>query len=330
MWQNRRDNDRKVIALHVEMKNMMTVLFRSVCPSMVSIYRTIPIFPSLNRMKNYESIAPGGESIEDRTDQLKILIAGAADDIKKSANVCDAYTKKTDLAKLILSSVWDTRLLNFTKCFIQWRKNFESELIMGTREGVDRTNEKLDDMSKQFEYLYFCPRCALTTDHRMNDLKALFQEFVSPGQKQILEVLAKNGGVEGLRKDDNLKALIKVEKTVTKSSSQPVEERRIGPAKRREENLELDNLRNDIFEEPHASIDNNWTVFNRKFETQKNQIDELTRAFRQESDRIVRTVQGSAHERILEEVGFSSSRGLLPCSTYNHPVFSCSQFARFG
>jgi hypothetical protein len=35
MWQNRRDNDKKVTMLHVEMKNMMTVLFRSVCPSMV-------------------------------------------------------------------------------------------------------------------------------------------------------------------------------------------------------------------------------------------------------------------------------------------------------
>jgi ribosomal protein L44E len=255
-------------------------------------------------MTNYDSIAPGSEMIEDRTDQLKILVVGAAEDIKKCANVCDAYSKKTDMAKLILSSVWDTRLLNWTNCFIKWRKNFESELIMGTREGVDKANLTLDDMSKQLGCLYFCPRCALTTDHRMNEMKALLQEFVSPGQKQILEVLAKIGGVEGLRKDENLKALIKVEKSVTKSSSQPVEERRMGPAKRRDETLELENLRNDIFEEPHDAIDNNWTVFNRKFETQKNQIDDLTRVVRQESDRIVREVQGSAHERIIDEVSF--------------------------
>jgi hypothetical protein len=255
-------------------------------------------------MKNdeLELIGPGGESINDR---LKTLVEGAVDDIKKCENACDAYAKKSDLVRLILSPVWDPRLLNFANRFIQRRKDFESELIISIREGVDKTHVKLDDMSKQFGYLYFCPRCALTTDHRMNELKALFQELVSPGQKQILEALAKNGGVEGLRKNQNLRELRKVEKSVTKSPNQPkVEENRISPAKLRDENLELDNLKNDIFENPNAAIEDNWARFNRKFEAQSDQIKELTHVVQQQGDRAVREIRGSAHERILDQVCF--------------------------
>ena len=288
-------------------------------------------------MKNYEPIVPGGESIEGRNNTLISLIPGAEADLKTCQSVCDAYWKKSDLAKLVQSPIWNERLANLAKGFIQWRERFEFELVMGTREGVDVTNNKLGDMSKQCEYLYFCPRCALTIDHRMDDfkydIKAMFEGFMSVGQKQILEVLAKSGGVEGLREDDNLKTLIsKAGKAAIKSSSQPVEERDIGPAKGRDEKLEklkLSNLRDDIFEEPDAAIANNLKSFDRKFEAQKKQIDELTRVLLQQGDRIVRTVQGSAHERIVEEVGFSCTR-LSPCSTYNDPVFSCSQFARFG
>ena len=257
-------------------------------------------------MKNDELIVLDGtgQSIKDR---LKIIVERAAKDITKCANACDAYSKKKPLAKLIRSSVWDPRLLDFAKRFADRRQEFQFELIIEIREGVDKTNVTLGDMSKQFGYPYFCPRCALTTDHRMNDLKALFQEFVSPGQKQLLEVLEKNGGIKGLRENSNLEALIKVEKSVIGSSGQPsVGEHRIGEA-----NLELEILRNDILENPNAAIENNWTVFNRKFEKQ---IQKLTDVVLQQGDRVVREVRGSAYERILDQVGFSSSRsGLSPC-----------------
>ena len=130
-------------------------------------------------------------------------------------------------------------------------------------------------------------------------MKALFQEFVSPAQKRLLEVLAENGGVEGLRKNDNLKVLIKAENSVTKPSSQPNFK-----AKRRDANLELDDLRNDIFEDPNDAIENNWKVFNRKFEAQMNKIDELTRVVLEDRDRFIREVRGSASERIHDQVGF--------------------------
>jgi hypothetical protein len=140
----------------------------------------------------------------------------------------------------------------------------------------------------------------------MDAMKSLFQELVSPGQKRLLEALADKGGVEGLRNNDNLRALLEVEKSVSKPLSQPnIEGPRIRQAKRSDANPEVDNERSDILEDPGVVIGNNWTVFSRKFEAQKNQIiDELTLVVERESDRVIREVHGSALERIRDRVGF--------------------------
>jgi hypothetical protein len=58
--------------------------------------------------------------------------------------------KKRDLAKVVQSPLWDAKLLDFAKRFAQRRQEFEFELVVGTRQGVDKANAKLDDISKQF------------------------------------------------------------------------------------------------------------------------------------------------------------------------------------
>ena len=92
--------------------------------------------------------------------------------------------------------------------------------------------------------------------------------------------------------------LIDLEKTVSKTSTTKAETGRVyrEPA---------DDLKRDIFEDPNAAAEKNWTVFSRKFEAQKNQIiDELTLVVQRESDRVVRELKGSAHERIRDRVRF--------------------------
>jgi hypothetical protein len=98
-------------------------------------------------MENDKLVAPDGRDIEDR---LKILVEYTANDIKTCSNACDAYMKKRDLAKVVQSPLWDANLLDFAKRFAQRRQEFEFELVVGTRQGVDKANAKLDDISKQF------------------------------------------------------------------------------------------------------------------------------------------------------------------------------------
>jgi hypothetical protein len=96
---------------------------------------------SLKGMDNDKMAAPDGISIEDR---LKSLVDCTADDIKMCSNVCDAYMKKTLLAKVLMSAVWDAKLLDFVKLFATRRQEFEFELTMHTGQGVDKANAKLD------------------------------------------------------------------------------------------------------------------------------------------------------------------------------------------
>ena len=160
--QKRRDNDKKVISLHIGMKDMMGSLFLCVNSS---IQQNILTSRSLNRMENDKLIAPDGTNIENR---LKSLVERTAYDVKACWNVCDAYMKKRPLARVLLSSLWDAKLLDFMELFATRRREFEFELTRHTSQGVDKANVKLDligsatkEIEEQFEYLYLCSGYAL-------------------------------------------------------------------------------------------------------------------------------------------------------------------------
>jgi len=160
--QKRRDNDKKVISLHIGMKDMMGSLFLCVNSP---IKPNILTSRSLNGMENDKLTAPDGTNIEDR---LKSLVERTADDIKACWNVCDAYMKKRPLAKVLLSSLWDAKLLDFVELFVTRRQEFEFELTRHTSQGVDKANVKLNlissatkEIKEQFGSLYLCSGYAL-------------------------------------------------------------------------------------------------------------------------------------------------------------------------
>src|SRR5260221_10631953 len=116
-------------------------------------------------MENDKLIGPDGTHIKDR---LKSLVERTADDIKICSNVCDAYTKKRLLAKVLLSPIWDAKLLGFIKLFDTRRTEFEFELTMHTSRGIDKANAKLDAvgeatkaLNEQFGYPSLCLGYAL-------------------------------------------------------------------------------------------------------------------------------------------------------------------------
>ena len=139
-------------------------------------------------------------------------------------------------------------------------------------------------------------------------MKALFQQLVSPEQKQLSELVAARGGLKVLK--DNDKTLLELEKTAEKVSSVPKAE--VGRARgeqSKDTSLSADDLRRDVLEDPAIAVEKNLTVFSRKFEAQKNQIvDELTLVVKRESDRVIKEVKGGPHERILDRVS-----GLASC-----------------
>ena len=120
-------------------------------------------------------------------------------------------------------------------------------------------------------------------------------------EKRLLDLVDAKGGVRAFRDDD--KMLLDLEKTVSKASSAKAEGGRAYREQPKDASFSSDELRSDIFEDPNTAAEKNWVVFSRKFEAQKNQIiDELSIVVQRESDRVIRELKGSAHERIRDRV----------------------------
>ena len=221
-----------------------------------------------------------------------------AEDIKTCSNVCDTYMKKSLLAKVIMSNAWDKKLLYFVNLFSERRHDFQWHLIQYTSVIVDKTNATVNDIKEQSGCLCFCHDYALTLGHRMNAMIVLFTQFVNPEQKQLSKKVAEKG-VEYLR--ENIEELRKLDKSSVQST---VEGPRTRQAGLDDKDRDADNFKKDIFEDPNAAVERNLEVFLRKFEEQRNEIMAVKDAVHQEGDRIVKIVQGSAHERICDQVGF--------------------------
>jgi hypothetical protein len=136
----------------------------------------------------------------------------------------------------------------------------------------------------------------------MNAMMALFRQLVSAEQKRLSELVDAKGGVKVIRNDDRM--LLDLDETSSKVSNTPsAEGNRAERGKPTDTNPNADDLRNDIFEEPDTAVENNRTVFFRKFDVQKCQIiEELSLVVKRESDRIIHEVKGGPHERILDRV----------------------------
>ena len=140
-------------------------------------------------------------------------------------------------------------------------------------------------------------------------MKDLFEQLVSPEQKLLSDLIKAKGGAKILQNSD--KMLVDLEETARNVLSSPgVEGHHTFQPKPGD--ADLDNLREDILEDPNTAAEKNWVVFSRKFEAQKNQIIyELSLVVQRESDRVVRELKGKAHERIRDQVGFSMLAAFL-------------------
>ena len=138
----------------------------------------------------------------------------------------------------------------------------------------------------------------------MNVLKDVLQELVSPEHKRLWEDIVRKGGIKTVREND--KMLRNLERTASKTSS--VSSAKGQPTRRskrvhEDPNANVDNLRNDIFEDPDAAAEKNRVVFFRKFEEQKDQIiSRMTAVVDRASDRVVRELSGGPHERVRDKV----------------------------
>ncbi|KAF8178104.1 hypothetical protein K438DRAFT_1978069 [Mycena galopus ATCC 62051] len=253
--QARRDNDKKILALHMEMKDMMGVLTQ------------------LRNVKDVNETAPDGKTIKGR---MQELAKKTAEDIKSCANACDTYTKTRTLVKVLKGPIWEQRLVKFVGIFTDRRGDFEFALSIHTALGVDAVNRTAQDLNA-----------------KMDMMLKLFQQFVSPEQKEMARLVEERGGQAVL---DDDKALEELNDWENKSSGSQA----ISGSKTTKPS-DLKDLKDDLNVDPDSAIDQNMTKFSRKLNFQTRQIsEEMNRATARQGDRIISAMSAGPHDRIID------------------------------
>ena len=144
----RRDNEKEIVSLYVQMKDMMGVLL--LCVQAFTHYTVLCLQSfSLKNVRNDELVRPDGRSIEDR---WKPLVKRTANDIKSCSSLCDTYAKKGLLAKVFKGPSWNDKFLSWVTLFSKRREEFEFELSIHTNRGVDKANTTLKVIDEKFVY----------------------------------------------------------------------------------------------------------------------------------------------------------------------------------
>ncbi|KAJ7846349.1 hypothetical protein B0H14DRAFT_934544 [Mycena olivaceomarginata] len=263
--QKRRENDRRILTLHMEMKDMMGVLIQ------------------LKNVKDAREKAPDGTTIEGR---MQEIAKGTAEDIKDCANVCDTYSKKKLVVKVLKGPIWEGRLVKFVDVFSKRREQFEFALSIHTARGVDEANRTIGTVDKTTQEM----------NAKMDMMLKMFAQMGSPEQKEMARLVEQRGGQAVL---DNDKALKELNDLENKSGASQGTGKTHGSKTAKPS--DLDDLKDDLHTDPDAAVEQNMTVFTRKFEVQKRQIiDALSRVVERQGDRIINAVTAGPHDRIID------------------------------
>lgn len=80
---------------------------------------------------------------------METLAENAARDIKDCANVCDTYSKKKLLVKVLKGPAWDARLTDFLDRFTKLRSEFKMAFALYTMRSTSETHGKVHDIDEK-------------------------------------------------------------------------------------------------------------------------------------------------------------------------------------
>lgn len=98
-------------------------------------------------MKDNQQVGPGGLTIEARMESLG---RQAAEDIKECANVCDTFSKKKLVVKVLKALVWEAQLAEFVGRFHVLKSEFKLALAIHTATTVDGVRETVLHLDEKY------------------------------------------------------------------------------------------------------------------------------------------------------------------------------------
>ncbi|KAI0327267.1 hypothetical protein GY45DRAFT_1327868 [Cubamyces sp. BRFM 1775] len=283
----RQENDRRVVTLYVEMKDMMMVMVQ------------------LKGVESRNHVGLDGRVLKDR---LEELAEKTARDIKDCANLCDTFLKKRLIVKVLKGPIWADKLAGFVQTFADRKADFQFALTMhsaNTISDVKRQNYEIDA--------------------KIDVVIALFGRFVTSEERRLAEEVENKGGALKVRQNDEyLKSLMALDismrrgpahkevqgATLGRDQAAGRKRESVVPASRevragvvkepagrgrdgaKETLLSLEDLKWELREDIDQALDRNLETFLGKFELQVSMLQvALERYIREENDRIIGAVK---------------------------------------
>ncbi|KAI0820569.1 hypothetical protein BC628DRAFT_1329894 [Trametes gibbosa] len=252
----RRENDKKINLLFMEMRDMMTALVE------------------LQNVKNPGQSGGDGKTVQQRLQSLADLIES---DILECANVCDAYAKKGTTARVFGSIRWNEKLQHYVKRFTKHRADIELTIAVHLGINIDVANKKLDMI-----------------DSKMSLVLEYLQNCTPPEEKDLAMFIEKRGGKDVVLASEKL--LLEFMNRGPHSSGATPEGRWI----RRRGTVDLQELKEELSEDPDISIARNWNAFERKFEMQERELERIQEIVHEENQLVIKSVSAGPHDKIRD------------------------------
>ncbi|KAG6907675.1 hypothetical protein DXG01_007825 [Tephrocybe rancida] len=259
----RRDNDARVLAVKAQMQSMMTVLLQfAISRSSLASFRA----HAIHRLVNVEDPR---EFEPDMT--LRRLLKDVEECIKQSASLCDWYTKKSLLRKYLKSLIYEARLAECARRFVEYEDKIQRALLVHTTIGIDATSAKLDRHSEQLNEI-------------QSQMQDLFKLLDSPQERKIRELIQAKGARATIMDDKALQNLMEQSGDDTSGVSTSRGNQNIQSLRK--------NLISELSEDIDKALEKNMELFLGK-------LDILDLAIERQGDRIIAFLSGG-HDRIVD------------------------------
>ncbi|KAH7883455.1 hypothetical protein F5I97DRAFT_1931013 [Phlebopus sp. FC_14] len=270
----RRGNDKKVLALKMEMMDMMSSLL------------------GLRQVKNPRLSFDDGTTLQSRMEQLMLDIAKT---ITECGNACDAYMKLNVVVRSVKSIIWEGRLAQYADMFDAHKKAIESMLAWHNAYVIDHAAADLSFIRQDLK----------DVNKKLNML-ALFHLLDTPAEKEIKQRFpCTETGWRTLIEDDGLlQSLVTISQKRDFSALGAV----TGLAVRRSQSMAVDpqlisNVRQQLLEDFETSLTKNMKLFERKLQVQREQIvEDVSVVVHDEGNRIVHAVSSGLHDDLLDPI----------------------------
>ncbi|THH29238.1 hypothetical protein EUX98_g4953 [Antrodiella citrinella] len=258
MEMTRRENDRRIRSLYVEMKDMIAVLIQ------------------LREVKDPDDLGPDGKTISSR---MGGLCEKAASDIKDCANACDSYSKKRLVVKVLKGHTWEGKLVGFVGTFTQRKTDFQQALSIHTARTVDAIQVTVKAVEAAIANM----------DQRMAVFMEMFAANVPPNEMTMRVKIQEKGDPNTVLNNDAILRELNDFENTTFLKQGSVSSSKIRGT------YSVKDLKEELQENLEVCISENFLIFERKFTLHQNQLQEqLTKSLQE----VIVAVKEGPHDRI--------------------------------